>query len=163
MSDGSKHTDGAKVLPTGVLKFLAATQVHVNRLSGGRLGNTRQGREVCFVTMTGAVTGRTLTKPLMYVPYRNGVLLVASVGGAPKNPAWYGNIVKHPDIEVRHRGRAVRMRARLASDTERPLLWPICDAAYPPYADYRSGTTRAIPILVCQPVGVDETDSISSG
>jgi deazaflavin-dependent oxidoreductase (nitroreductase family) len=160
MSDGSNQSDGAEVPPARVLKFLAATQVLVNQLSGGHLGNRRQGREVCFVTMTGAVTGRTLTKPVMYVPYRDGVLLVASVGGAPKNPAGYRNIIKHPDIEVRHRGRAMRLRARLASDTERSSLWPICDAAYPPYADYRSRTSRAIPILVCQPVEGDETDSM---
>jgi F420H(2)-dependent quinone reductase len=140
------------------LKVLAATQVLVNRLSDGRLGNKRQGHEVCFVTMTGAVTGRTLTKPVMYVPYRDGVLLVASLGGAPKNPAWYRNIIKYPDIEVRHRGRAVRLRARLADEDEREALWPICDAAYPPYADYRSRTSRAIPILVCQPDESDESD-----
>ena len=109
MSDGSKQTDGTDVLPARVLKFLAASQVLVNRLSGGRLGNKRQGREVCFVTMIGAVTGRRITKPVMYVPYRDGVLLVASVGGAPKNPAWYRNIIEHPDIEVRHRGRVVRI------------------------------------------------------
>jgi deazaflavin-dependent oxidoreductase (nitroreductase family) len=160
MSDGSNQTDGADVLPPRVLKFLAATQVLVNRLSGGRLGNTRQGREVCFVTMTGAVTGRTLTKPVMYVPYRDGVLLVASVGGAPKNPAWYRNIITHPDIEVRHRGRVMRLRARPAREAERESLWSICDAAYPPYADYRSRTSRVIPVLVCQPVASDETDSI---
>jgi deazaflavin-dependent oxidoreductase (nitroreductase family) len=160
MSDGSKQTDGADVLPARVLKFLAATQVVVNRLSGGHLGNKRQGHEVCFVTMTGAVTGRTLTKPVMYVPYRDGVLLVASLGGAPKNPAWYRNVMAHPDIEVRHRGRVMRLRARLADESERESLWPICDAAYPPYADYRSKTSREIPVLVCQPVQSGETDSM---
>ncbi len=105
--------------------------------------------------MTGAITGRTLTKPVMYVPYLDGVLLVASVGGAPKNPAWYRNITTHPDIEVRHRGRVMHLRARIASETEREYLWPICDAAYPAYADYRSRTSRAIPILVCQPLDGD--------
>jgi F420H(2)-dependent quinone reductase len=160
MSDGSNQIDGAKVLPARMLKFLASTQVLVNRLSGGRLGNKRQGHEVCFVTMTGAVTGRALTKPVMYVPHRDGVLLVASLGGAPKNPAWYRNIMSHPEIEVRHRGRVMQLRARLASDTERESLWPICDAAYPPYADYRSRTSRAIPILVCSPVEGYETDSM---
>ena len=160
MSDGSNQIDGANVLPARMLKFLASTQVLVNRLSGGRLGNKRQGHEVCFVTMTGAVTGRSLTKPVMYVPHRDGVLLVASLGGAPKNPAWYRNIMSHPEIEVRHRGRVMQLRARLASDTERESLWPICDAAYPPYADYRSRTSRAIPILVCSPVEGYEADSM---
>lgn len=141
------------MLPPRVLKVLAATQVRVNQLSRGRFGNRRMGRDVCFVTMTGAVSGRTLTKPLMYVPYRQGVLLVASIGGAPKNPAWYGNLVKHPDVEVRYRGRSMQLRARLATEAEKPALWPICDAAYPLYADYRLKTSRSIPIFVCEPVG----------
>ena len=134
-----------------VIKQLGKTHVRLNRLSGGRVGNKMQGHEVCFVTMTGAVSGRTLTKPLMYVPYRDGVLLVASIGGAPKNPLWYGNLVKHPEIEVRHRGHDMALRARMATETERPTLWPICDEHFPPFAEYRTKTTREIPIFVCEP------------
>ncbi len=123
----------------------------LHRLSGGRRFNTLQGDEVCFVTMTGAKSGRMLTFPLMYVPYQEGLLLVASQGGAPKNPVWYRNLVKNPDIEVDHRGRKMKLRARLATDEERPALWPICDEHYAPYADYRKRTTREIPIFVCEP------------
>ena len=133
----------------------AATRLHVllNRLTGGRLFNTMQGDQVCFVTMTGAKSGRRLTIPLMYVPHGRGVLLVASMLGAPKNPVWYGNIVKHPDIEVRHRARRMKLTARLARPEEKAALWPICDAHYAPYADYRARTTRDIPIFVCEPRG----------
>jgi deazaflavin-dependent oxidoreductase (nitroreductase family) len=100
--------------------------------------------------MKGARSGRTLTIPLMYVPYRGGVLLVASLGGAPQNPVWYHNLVKHPEILVRHR-RRMKLRARLATPQEKPTLWPICDQYYAPYADYRKRTTRDIPIFVCEP------------
>jgi deazaflavin-dependent oxidoreductase (nitroreductase family) len=131
------------------------TRLHVllHRLSGGRLFNRLAGDEVCFVSMTGAKSGRRLTVPLMYVPHREGVLLVASQGGAPRNPVWYHNLVKHPEIEVTHRGRRMRLRARLASAEEKPELWPVCDRHYAPYADYRKRTTRDIPIFVCEPVG----------
>jgi deazaflavin-dependent oxidoreductase (nitroreductase family) len=130
---------------------MTKAHIGVNRLSGGRLGNKMQGHEVCFVTMTGAVSGRTIKKPLMYVPYGEGVLLVASLGGAAKNPIWYRNVVAHPDIEVRHRGKTMSLRARLATDAERPSLWPICDEHYPPFAEYRQETDREIPIFVCEP------------
>lgn len=113
--------------------------------------NTLAGDEVCFVTMTGAKSGKTLTVPLMYVPYEEGVLLVASQGGAPRNPVWYRNLVKHPDITVRHRGRVMKLRARLATAEEKPALWPICDRHYAPYAEYRERTDRDIPIFVCEP------------
>jgi deazaflavin-dependent oxidoreductase (nitroreductase family) len=138
--------------PRWVLKSVTRLHVFLHRLSGGRLFNTLAGDEVCFVRMTGAKSGRALTFPLMFVPYRDGVLLVASQGGAPRNPVWYHNLVKHPDIEVTHRGRSQRLRARLARADEKPELWPICDQHYAPYAEYRKRTTRDIPIFVCEPV-----------
>lgn len=36
--------------------------------------------------MTGAKSAVAITKPLMFVPYGEGVLLVASLGGGPTNP-----------------------------------------------------------------------------
>ena len=145
-------TADAKSPPRAIVKLFTRSHVFLNRLSGGRAFNTLRGDEVCFVTMTGAKSGRRLTIPLMYVPHGAGVLLVASLGGAPRNPAWYANLVKHPDIEVRHRtDKPMKLRARLARAEEKPALWPICDASYAPYADYRARTTRDIPIFVCEP------------
>ena len=130
---------------------MALLHVRLNRLTGGRSFNTLQGKEVCFVTMKGAKSGQIRTVPLMYVPYEDGILLVASQGGAHRNPAWYYNLIKHSDIEVTHRGRHMKLRARLATDDEKPDLWPICDQHYPPYEEYRERTTRDIPIFVCKP------------
>ena len=108
--------------PRWLLKTVARVHVLLHRLSGGRAFNTLSGDEVCFVTMKGAKSGRTLTIPLMYVPYQGGVLLVASQGGAPKNPVWYRNLVEHPEIEVSHRGERMKLRARLARPEEKPEL-----------------------------------------
>jgi deazaflavin-dependent oxidoreductase (nitroreductase family) len=152
MSNESKAATGPNAPPPRfILKLFTRLHVLLNRLSGGRALNTLGGDDVCFVTMTGAKSGRRLTIPLMHVPYDNGVLLVASQGGAPKNPVWYQNLVAHPDIEVRHRTNTMKLRARLARTEEKGALWPICDAHYAPYADYRARTTRDIPIFVCEP------------
>lgn len=137
--------------PRFAIKAMTRAHVLLHRLSGGRLFNKLGRDDVCFVTMTGAKSGRRLTIPLMYVPYEEGVLLVASQGGAPKNPVWYGNLVKNPEIEVDHRGQVMSLRARLATADEKPALWPICDRHYAPYAEYRERTTREIPIFVCEP------------
>ncbi len=137
--------------PKWALKTMSRTHVFLNRITRGKMFNTLSGDEVCFVTMTGARSGKTITMPLMFVPYQEGVLLVASLGGAPKNPAWYYNIAKNPDIRVRHRGKEMALRARLAMADEKPKLWPICDSHYAAYADYRARTDREIPIFVCQP------------
>ncbi len=149
-TESPSPTSTGKPPPRWALKTMTRLHVLLHRLSGGGLNSVR-GDEVCFVTMTGAKSGRTLTIPLMYVPHGEGVLLVASLGGAPKNPVWYHNLVKRPDIEVEHRGRRMNLRARLATSAEKSTLWPICDQHYAPYADYRKRTTRDIPIFVCKP------------
>jgi deazaflavin-dependent oxidoreductase (nitroreductase family) len=138
--------------PRWVLKTMTRAHVLLHRLSGGRAFNKLGKDEVCFITMTGARSGRQITIPLMYVPHEAGVLLVASQGGAPKNPVWYNNLVKHPDIEVEYRGKRMKLRARLADADEKSRLWPLCDEHYAPYAEYRARTTRDIPMFVCEPV-----------
>lgn len=147
-------SSGAR-FPHWIVKTFARMQVFLNRLSGGRLFNSFGGREICFVTMKGAKSGRTLTMPLMYVPYGDGVLLVASLGGAPRNPVWYHNLVKYPEIVVRHRRSSMKLRARLATPEEKTELWPVCDRFFPSYADYRKLTTRDIPIFVCEPYPIN--------
>ena len=137
--------------PKWVMKAMSRSHIFLNRISAGKMFNTLAGDEVCFVTMTGAKSGRIITMPLMYVPYNDGVLLVASLGGAPKNPVWYYNIAKNPDITVLHRGKKMTLRARLATADEKTVLWPLCDNSYAPYADYRARTDRDIPIFVCEP------------
>jgi len=137
--------------PRWLLKIMTRVHLLLHRLTRGRRFNSLGGHDVCFVHMTGAKTRRPITLPLMYVPYREGVLLVGSQGGAPRNPDWYHNLVKHPDIEVSHRGERQQLRARLANADEKADLWPICDRFFPPYADYRKRTARDIPIFVCEP------------
>jgi deazaflavin-dependent oxidoreductase (nitroreductase family) len=150
-SSASDKKPAGRPPPRWIVKTF--TQLHrvLHGLSGGRWFNSLGGDEVCWVTMTGARSGRSLTIPLMYVPYRQGVLLVASQGGAPNNPAWYFNLRKHPDIEVNYRGKRSTLTARLATADEKPTLWPLCDACYAPYADYRRRTERDIPIFICEP------------
>ncbi len=149
MTSESSVPSSGRPPPRWVFKTMTRTHVLLHRLTGGL--NKLGGDDVCFVTMTGAKSGRTLTIPLMYVPHAEGVLLVASLGGAPRNPVWHHNLVKHPDIEVEHRGTRLSLRARLADAEEKPALWPICDQHYAPYAEYRTRTTRDIPIFVCEP------------
>jgi deazaflavin-dependent oxidoreductase (nitroreductase family) len=87
----------------------------------------------------------------MYVPHGEGVLLVASLGGAPKHPTWYYNLVENPDVDVQVTDRTLRLRARLATPAEKAKLWPVCVEHYPPYADYQARTDRDIPVFVCEP------------
>ncbi len=111
------------------------------------------GRDICVASMIGAKSGKRRDVPLMYVPYQNGVILVASLGGAPKHPTWYYNLVKNPDIDVHVKGEKLALRARRASPEEKAQVWPICCEHYPDYATYQARTDRDIPVFICEPRG----------
>ncbi|HAC78922.1 MAG TPA: nitroreductase family deazaflavin-dependent oxidoreductase [Deltaproteobacteria bacterium] len=149
MEEATKKTGAPP--PRWIMKLFTRLHVLVSELSGGRLWNTLGGDDVCFVGTVGRKTGRARTIPLMYVPHEDQVLLVASQGGAPKNPVWFGNLVAHPDITIRHGNHTGAFRARLAKPEEKDALWPICDRHYAPFAEYRTRTTRDIPIFICSP------------
>ncbi len=120
----------------------------------GRLG-WRFGRTPALeLTTTGRRTGRPrramLTSPLQL---GDALVVVASRGGDDRHPAWYLNLVADPDVRVRLGGRpAVRMRARVMSDDERALHWPVVTAGHPYYAGYQRRTRRVIPLVVLEPV-----------
>lgn len=141
----------SQVPPRWILKAFTKLNVWVYRLSAGRLMNQFGGRGICLVKMTGAKSGHQRFIPLMYVPFEDGVLLVASQGGAPKHPVWYHNLVAHPDIEVQVKGKKMKVRARRADADEKARVWPICVEYYPPYEDYQAITTRDIPVFICLP------------
>lgn len=125
--------------------------VFIYKLTGGRLMGTLSGRDVMLVTMTGAKTGKERTIPLMYVPYKEGVIVVGSQGGAPKSPVWVKSIQKNPDVTVQYKSNKMQLRARQVDDAEKAEVWPTCVEYYKEYDDYQNRTDRNIPVFVCEP------------
>ncbi|MAI78761.1 MAG: nitroreductase family deazaflavin-dependent oxidoreductase [Deltaproteobacteria bacterium] len=133
------------------IKPYSKLNVFMYKLTGGRILGTLTGRPVMLVTMKGAKSGKDRTIPLMYVPYKEGVIVVASQGGAPKTPIWFKNIEKNPDVVVQYKKKKMNLRARRVDDTEKAAVWPTCVAHYPEYDDYQKRTDRNIPVFVCEP------------
>ncbi len=132
-----------------------AEQVEAYEGSAGREGTTLRetGMPCIIVTCRGHKTGAIRKVPLMTVADGDGYVLVASVGGGPKHPLWYYNLLADPEVEIRDRERVQRMRARLIEDAdERARLWEIAVAAYPPYEEYQGRTERVIPVFRAEPV-----------
>lgn len=133
------------------IKPFSKLNVFIYKLTRGLLMGKFQGRPVMLVTMTGAKTGNKRTIPLMYVPYKEGVIVVGSQGGAPKSPVWVKSIQQNPDVVVQYRGNKMELRARQADDAEKAEVWPTCVKNYPPYQDYQDRTDRNIPVFICEP------------
>jgi deazaflavin-dependent oxidoreductase (nitroreductase family) len=123
----------------------------VYKLTGGRLMGKFQGMPIMLLGFTGLKSGRQRTVPLMYVPYKDGVIVVGSQGGAPKSPVWVRSIQANPDITAQYKGKKMELRARHVDDAEKAEVWPTCVKHYPPFEDYQARTERNIPVFVCEP------------
>jgi deazaflavin-dependent oxidoreductase (nitroreductase family) len=142
-----------------IIKTMSVVHTRLYRLSGGHVGKKwhvgsalRKGVPTCLVTTIGAKTGQPRTVPLLFMPDGDNVVLVASQGGLPANPAWFYNVCKNPDVTVRVMRTERRMRAHVASASERKVLWPKLVELYADFASYQSWTDREIPVVVCEPV-----------
>ncbi len=127
-------------------------QVEQIESSGGAEGTTLRDMAVVIVTSRGARTGKVRKNPVMRVEHEGRYAAVASMGGAPKNPVWYYNLVADPHVEVQDGPVKQDMVARELSGAERAEWWERAVAAYPDYADYQTRTERLIPVFVLEPI-----------
>jgi F420H(2)-dependent quinone reductase len=130
-------------------------QVELYESSGGTKGTTLRdtGLPVIIVTHTGHKTGAVRKTPLMRVKDGNRYVLIASQGGAPKDPVWVHNLRIHADVEIRDETVVQTMRVREVKDkAERSRLWELSVAAFPPYAEYQTRTERRIPVFIAEPL-----------
>jgi F420H(2)-dependent quinone reductase len=121
------------------------------RVSGGWLGSTLGRVNVLFLHHVGARSGTHRVSPLLYVEDGPRIGIIASKGGHPRNPAWFHNLVAHPDTEVEMRGGRRQVHARVAEGEERERLWAKAVAVWPDYERYQARTGRLIPVVVLDP------------
>jgi len=119
--------------------------------SGGADGNLMRGMPVVLLTMRGAKTGKIRKVPLMRVEHDGLYAAVASLGGAPKHPVWYFNLLSDPRVDLRDGTDRGSFVAREVTGDEKAIWWERAVAAYPDYADYQKKTERQIPVFVLEP------------
>jgi len=127
-------------------------QVEQIESSGGTKGMTMRGMPVILLTTKGAKSGKIRKTPLMRVEHDGRYAVVASLGGAPKHPVWYHNVLAHPLVELQDGTVRQDMTAREVTGEEKAQWWERAVAAYPDYADYQEKTDREIPVFVLEPV-----------
>jgi deazaflavin-dependent oxidoreductase (nitroreductase family) len=122
------------------------SRLHVALLRFG-IGRRLRGNRVVVLTTRGRRSGKQRRTPLLAFEDGDELVLVASFGGAPQDPHWFGNLTADPQAEVDGRPYA----ARVATDDERKRLWPQVVERYPGYAAYQAKTSREIPLVVLEP------------
>jgi deazaflavin-dependent oxidoreductase (nitroreductase family) len=120
--------------------------------SGGTDGTVLQGKPVILLTTVGARTGKLRKTPLMRVEHDGEYAIVASLGGAPKNPVWYYNVVTNPRVELQDGTVTRDYDAREVFGDEKATWWERAVQVWPDYAVYQKKTDRQIPVFVLTPV-----------
>ena len=134
-----------------VLTVVSRLHVALYGATGGRLGGRVAGASVLLLTTTGRRSGKRRTTPLLYVQDAGRYVVVASVGGAPKHPAWYLNLRDNPAATIQVGARSIDVSATTASTEERKRLWALATQMYAGYDDYQARTSREIPVVVLTP------------
>lgn len=120
------------------------------RANGGKVGGIWEGRPLLLLTTTGAKSGQRRTTPTMYLRDGNRLLIFASKGGAPSHPAWYHNLVAHPQVTVEVGEDTYEATATVLKGEERDRLYVRQAELYPQFGEYQKRTTRKIPVIALE-------------
>jgi deazaflavin-dependent oxidoreductase (nitroreductase family) len=135
--------------PTGWVKR------HIRRYvdSDGATGHEwRPGVFTLLLTTRGRRSGQLRRTALIYGRDGDRYVVVASVGGSARHPAWYLNLTDHPEVEVQVGPERFPARARTAGPEEKPRLWELMTSIWPAYEDYQRKTRRQIPVVILERV-----------
>jgi deazaflavin-dependent oxidoreductase (nitroreductase family) len=124
---------------------------HIKRYvdSDGAKGHEwRPGVYTLLLTTRGRRTGIWRRTALIYGRDGDRYLVVASVGGSARHPAWYLNLCDHPQVEVQVGPERFTATARTADADEKPRLWELMTSIWPYYEGYQRKTRRDIPVVI---------------
>jgi deazaflavin-dependent oxidoreductase (nitroreductase family) len=124
--------------------------IHEFRANNGATTGPFANAPLLLLTTTGAKSGREQTTPVVYTRDGDDLVVIASKGGAPSHPAWYHNLVAHPDVVVELPGETIKAHARVATGDERDRLFKAQADIMPAFNDYQQKTDRVIPVVVLE-------------
>jgi deazaflavin-dependent oxidoreductase (nitroreductase family) len=130
----------------------ARKQAERYEATNGAEANDLRGRPVIVLTSVGAKTGKLRKTVLMRVEDGGTYAVVASLGGAPRNPVWYYNVKANPHVELQDGATKRDYSAREVSGGEKAVWWERAVEAWPDYARYQARTDRQIPVFVLEPI-----------
>jgi deazaflavin-dependent oxidoreductase (nitroreductase family) len=120
------------------------------RANGGNVGGQFTGVPVLLLTTMGAKSGEPRTRPLAYLPEGGRIYIFAGNRGAPTNPAWYHNLVAHPDVTVELGPEKFEARATVVESAEWDRLGSIQLQKLPGLASLQARITRSVPVVLLE-------------
>lgn len=123
------------------------------RASGGKVGGRFAGSDILLLHHTGARSGTERVSPLAYQRVGESFAIFASKAGGPQNPAWYHNLLAHPETTIEAGTETIKVKARVAEPAERDVIWARQKERAPHFAQYEEkAAPRRIPVVVLEVV-----------
>lgn len=117
------------------------------RTNNGKIPGELEGLPALILTTTGAKTGLKRTVPLACLDIDGRLVVIASMAGSPRNPPWFHNLVKNPDVTIEMDGATFSARAVVTEGEDRNRLFrTVCDNL-PQFLVYEERTERVIPVV----------------
>jgi deazaflavin-dependent oxidoreductase (nitroreductase family) len=122
------------------------------RANGGVVGGELADMPLLLLTTNDARSGRARTTPLAYHRRRGRYLVIASNGGAPKNPAWFRNLERDPHVTIEVGGETFAATARILDSSERDDAFATIAAKAPSADAFQAKAARTIPVIELVPL-----------
>ena len=143
--------DPTKAPGTGTdITLVGDDHVKAYQETNGEIGYLWNGVPTLLFTTIGRKSGQARTNAIIFTPVGDKYVIMASMGGAPKHPAWYLNIQENPEIYVQIKGDKFRATTRTAQSPEREELWAEAIKDWQNFDVYQSRTERQIPVVVIE-------------
>jgi deazaflavin-dependent oxidoreductase (nitroreductase family) len=135
-----------------VLDKVMRAHVAIYRATNGRIGMRVPGvPPMLLLEHVGAKSRKRRTSALVFIEDGPNLVLIASKGGYPRDPAWFHNLKANPEVTVQVGPERRPVRARVATPEERTRLWPRAVVAWSGYRTYQERTGREIPLVILEP------------
>ena len=111
------------------------------------------GMDVLILNTVGRRSGQPRETPVSWFADGEDARLVVASGGGGQHPAWYVNLMAHPDgasVELPG-GDAVEVTPHRLDGADRARAWELITAAQPRYGKYQSKSDREYPVVRLTP------------
>lgn len=123
------------------------------RENSGQVGGMFESMPLLLLHHVGAKSGADRVSPVAYLEDNGRYAIFASKAGAPENPAWYHNLLAHPETRIELGDQTIEVTASVAEGEERDRIYNEQAARLPQFAEYEQKTTRKIPVVLLTPKG----------
>jgi deazaflavin-dependent oxidoreductase (nitroreductase family) len=117
------------------------------RSNEGRVGGHFANVTLLLLHTTGAKSGKEHVTPLVTFEDDGQLVIVASKGGAPRNPDWYYNLLANPEVSVEYGTERFKARASVTDEPRRTELYEKMEEQLDSFSDYKKTAGRVIPVI----------------